>query len=228
MSAVLSAHDLSAGYGAAPVVKGLDLELHAGEVVALLGPNGAGKTTTLMALSGALTPTGGEVRIRGEATRQPVYRRCRKDMSFVPEQRSVISSMSVRDNLRLGRCDMELALSLFPELRPLLRRRAGLLSGGEQQMLILARALARGTKILLADELSLGLAPLVVERLLQAVRDAADEGLAVLLVEQHVRKALAKADRVYVLGHGSVAFSGTAEEAKGDLAALEQVYLSTS
>ncbi|WAH97635.1 ABC transporter ATP-binding protein [Arthrobacter sp. MMS18-M83] len=228
MTAILSAHELHLGYGSAPVINGLNLTLKAGEVVALLGPNGAGKTTTLLGLAGALPARQGEVRVNGRVSKAPVYRRCRRDMAFVTEERSVISSMSVHENLRVGRCDADFALDLFPELKALLRRKAGLLSGGEQQMLTLARALARKPKVLLADELSLGLAPLVVERLLQAVRAAADEGLAVLLVEQHVRKALAKADRVYVLRHGAVAFTGTAADAAENLQTIEELYLATA
>jgi sulfate-transporting ATPase len=226
MTSALSAHDLVTGYGAAPVLNGIDIEVNAGEVVALLGPNGAGKTTTLMSLAGALKPTGGQIMSEGKVTKAPLHRRCKQGMSYVPEERSVIAGMSGWANLRVGRCDRELAIGLFPELRTLLGRKAGMLSGGEQQMLTLARALARQPKVLLADELSMGLAPLIVERLLAAVRDAADGGLAVVLVEQHVRKALKIADRVYVLSQGTVAFSGTAAEAAKNLRAIEDVYLS--
>ncbi len=143
------------------------------------------------------------------------------------EERSVIMRLTVEENLRLANVPTEKALSYFHELGPILRRTAGLLSGGEQQMLTLARALGRSPKILLADELSLGLAPLVVDRLLSAVRDAADtQGVACLVVEQHVRQALEIADRVYVLQRGEIVISGPCEEIARDIGTLERAYLS--
>jgi branched-chain amino acid transport system ATP-binding protein len=224
----LAVRGLSVGYGQAPVIEGVDIEVKAGEVVAILGPNGAGKTTTLMSMAGALKPRQGDVVVDGNVVRSSLHQRCRGGLAFVTEERSVIASMTVRDNLRVGRCDVGVALSLFPELEPLLRRRAGLMSGGEQQMLTLARALARKPDVLLADELSLGLAPLVVTRLLAAVRQAADDGVAVVLVEQHVRKALEVADRVYVLKQGQVLLHNTATEARNNLRAIEDLYLTTA
>jgi branched-chain amino acid transport system ATP-binding protein len=140
----------------------------------------------------------------------------------VPEERSIFGGLSTEENLRVGRGDRDSALELFPELRPLLKRPAGLLSGGEQQMLTLARALAREPTILLADELSLGLAPKVVQRLLIAVREAADEGIGVLLVEQHVKQALKVADRVYVMRRGRIVLKGTSNEVAPR---LEDAYL---
>ena len=223
--AVLAARGLSAGYGGAPVVRALDIEVRAGEVVVLLGPNGAGKTTTLLTLAGALTPHAGEVHVAGSPSTASLHRRARGGLSLVPEDRSVIMSLTVRENLRVGRCDPALALATFPELTEHLDRRAGLLSGGQQQMVTLARALARRPTVLLADELSLGLAPQVVTRLLTAVRAAADDGLAVLLVEQHVRSALTIADRVHVLRHGRLAWSGTAAEAEANRDAVASAYL---
>src|SRR5205085_3122741 len=176
---VIAARGLRAGYGATVVVRDLDLEVRAGEVTALLGPNGAGKTTTLMTLSGDLPALGGEVRFGGVATTSRLHHRARQGLALVTEQRAVFTRLTVEENLRIGRCDRRIALELFPELEPHLKRRVGLLSGGQQQMLALARALSRSPKLLLADELSLGLAPLVVERLLTAVRDAANDGVAV-------------------------------------------------
>jgi branched-chain amino acid transport system ATP-binding protein len=218
---------LSAGYGKMAVVRDLDLHVAAGEVVALLGANGAGKTTTLLALAGELPPLAGEVRLHGKPTTAPLHARCRDGLSYLTEERSVIMSLTAHENLRLAGVDPEVALELFPELRPLLKRTAGLLSGGEQQMLSLARALGRGPRVLLADELSLGLAPLVVERLLTSVRRAADEvGVAVLLVEQHVRQALAYADRVYVMERGRVTLSGPVAEVKAQIEDIEAAYLS--
>ena len=171
--ALLVAQDVSAGYHGHPIVHDLNLTVPAGKVVVLLGPNGAGKTTTLLTLSGDLPALKGEIFVDGKATKSPLYARAKNGLSFVTEERSVFMRLSVAENLRVGRGDTHRALELFPELKPLLRRRAGLLSGGEQQMLSLARALSRTPKILLVDELSLGLAPLVVIRLLDAVQRAA-------------------------------------------------------
>jgi branched-chain amino acid transport system ATP-binding protein len=227
MTAILAARGLSAGYGGQPVVHDLDLAVEPGEVVCLLGPNGAGKTTTLLALSGVLAPLGGEVEFDGETTRAPLHKRARKGLGYVTEERSVFKGLSTRDNLRCGGVSTADALALFPELEKRLGVRGGLLSGGEQQMLTLARALCRKPRLLLADELSLGLAPLVVERLLQAVRAAADErGTGVIIVEQHARKALKYADRVLVITRGRVRMTMSASEARVQLADIESHYLS--
>ena len=227
MAVLVEAEGLEAGYGSVVVVRDLDLRVNAGEVVALLGPNGAGKSTTLLTLSGDLPPLGGTVRWSGAATKAPLHARARRGLSLVTEERSVFMGLTARENLRVGCRDIEPALELFPELRARLDVRAGLLSGGEQQMLTLARALARRPTLLLADELSLGLAPLVVRRLLGAVRAAADQGVGVLLVEQHVSKVLQIADRVYVLRRGRVRMSGTAAELRGRLGEIETSYLAT-
>jgi branched-chain amino acid transport system ATP-binding protein len=206
-------------------VRNLDLEVHEGEVVALLGPNGAGKTTTVRTLSGVIPPLDGEMRLLGSPLTGAPHRRARRGLGVVTEKRSVFMRLSTDENLRVGRCDRAAALALFPELEPLLHRKAGLLSGGEQQILTLARALTREPRVLLADELSLGLGPLVVSRLLRAVRTAADRGLGVLLVEQSVNQALRVADRVYVLERGRVALSGRARDIRGRLEDIEQSYL---
>jgi branched-chain amino acid transport system ATP-binding protein len=222
---LLEARELSAGYGSLAAVRDLQLHVEQGEIVALLGPNGAGKTTTLRTLAGALRPLGGEVLLNGRPTRAPLHRRSRQGLAYVPEERSVFMGLTAAENLRVGDGRPERALELFPELRPHLKRRAGLLSGGQQQILTLARALASGPQVLLADELSLGLAPLIVARLLEAVREAANRGVGVLLVEQHAQQALAVADRVYVLQRGRIALEGPAEEIRGRLDELEQTYL---
>ncbi|WP_055617249.1 ABC transporter ATP-binding protein [Streptomyces phaeochromogenes] len=221
---LIEARALSAGYGTVPVLRDLDLEVRPGEVVALLGPNGAGKSTTLRVLSGELAPMSGEVRWLGGAGQAPLHRRARQGLAYVGE-RAVFTRLDTADNLRVGRVTTDQALALFPELEKRLRTGAGMLSGGEQQMLSLARALCRTPKLLLADELSLGLAPLVVDRLLRAVREAADRGLGALLVEQHVRKVLDIADRVYVLRRGRIVMTGTPKELRANLDEIESSYL---
>lgn len=226
--AVLEGRGLTVGYGPNPVIENLDIVVGAGEVVALLGVNGAGKTTTVRALAGELRPTSGEVWFRGAPTKEPLHRRAARGMRLITEERSVFMGLSVADNLRLGGQPRQRCVELFPELEPLMARRAGLLSGGEQQMLTLARAIAAQPVVLLADELSLGLAPLVVERLLAAVRHAADHGTGVLLVEQHVRDALEVADRAYVLNRGRVALEGPTSELMGRIEEIEETYLATS
>jgi branched-chain amino acid transport system ATP-binding protein len=224
---LIEARGLSAGYGKMAVVRDVDLRVDAGEVVALIGPNGAGKTTTLLTLAGELKPLGGEVAFRGKVTRAPMHARCRNGLGYVTEERAVIMGMSVADNLRLAGVAPADAFGYFPSLEAIMGRRAGLCSGGEQQMISLARALGRNPKVLLADELSLGLAPMVVTTLLQAVRDAADQhGVGVLLVEQHVRQALKIADRVHVMERGKIVLSGTTEEVIGQLDKIEAAYLS--
>jgi len=224
---LLQAVGVDAGYGAIEVVRGLDLEVYPGEVVTLLGANGAGKTTTLLTMAGELAPLRGEVRWQGERITSPLHRRAKLGMRFVTEERSIFPSLTTAENLRLGHGSPELALELFPQLNALLKRQARLLSGGEQQILTLARALSARPKLLLADELSLGLAPLVVRRLLDAVRRAADEqGAAVLLVEQQVRQALSIADRAYVMRRGRIALHGTAADLLSRIDEIERTYLS--
>jgi branched-chain amino acid transport system ATP-binding protein len=211
------------------VVRDLDLHVDAGEVVALIGPNGAGKTTTLLTLAGELPAIDGEVRLAGAPTRAPLFRRARRGLGLVTEERSVFMSMTAEENLRIAGVSPAAASAVFPELAPLMKRTAGLLSGGEQQMLTLARAVARDPQLLLADELSLGLAPLIVKRLLETVRRVATErATGVLLVEQHVRQALNIADRVYVMQRGRIVIDGTADQVRGRIDEIEATYLSSS
>jgi branched-chain amino acid transport system ATP-binding protein len=222
---LLEARGLCAGYGKLAAVDGLDLTLGAGEVVALLGANGAGKTTTILTLAGEFKPLGGELRWRGVPMRASLAGRTRDGLGLVLEERSVFARLTVAENLNIGRGRAADAVELFPELEPHLKRRAGLLSGGQQQMLAVGRALAARPAALLIDELSLGLAPLLVERLLQAVRDAAASGVGVLLVEQHVSQALSVADRGYVLRRGRVALEGSRAELAQRTEEIERVYL---
>jgi len=227
-SAVVSTRGLSAGYQNVPVVHDLDIDAAPGEVVVLLGANGAGKTTSLLTMAGALPPISGQIEILGAAdARENLASRSRRGLALITDDRAVFRTLSVEENLRLGNGKPERVLAAFPELRPLLKRQAGLLSGGEQQMLGLGRVLAANPKVLL-DELSLGLAPLVVRRLLTAVRELADSGCAVILVEQQIRLVLGVADRGYVLRHGRVELSGTAAELKRKSRQIEQSYLSVT
>jgi branched-chain amino acid transport system ATP-binding protein len=222
---LLEARGLTIGYGSMPVVRQIDLHVQRGEVVALLGPNGAGKTTTLSALSGALPPMHGEISLHGTpATKTPLHKRARAGLGYVSEQRSIFTQLSVAANLKVARCDPEETLKLFPELLPMLDRKGALLSGGEQQMLALARALGRRPTVLLADELSLGLAPMVVDRLLEALVNAAREGTGILLVEQHIRKALAVCDRAYVMQQGQLVLEGSAADLEHRAEEIEVSY----
>ncbi len=218
--------DLHCGYGGVDIVKGINIEVKSGEVVALLGANGAGKTTTMLTLAGELSPISGEAAVLDLPKGRPLYKRARKGLSFVTEERSIFPHLTTKQNLAVGRVNIEHATEIFPELLPLLGRRAGLLSGGEQQMLTLSRAISRNPKLLLADELSLGLAPKTVGRLLRAVRAAADQGVGALLIEQHVNRVLDIADRVYLLHHGVIEFEGTADEARANMSRIQATYLS--
>jgi branched-chain amino acid transport system ATP-binding protein len=227
---VLAIDGLTAGYGHAAVLRELDLTVAPGEVVALLGANGAGKTTTLRAISGIVHPMEGSISLQGEdLSGVSISGRARAGIAHVPENRGVFFGLTVAEHFRLGhrgeRLDEEAAYRHFPALAELRERRCGLLSGGEQQMLAVGRALARHPKLLLLDELSLGLAPLIVERLLPVVREYAEEsGCGVLLVEQHIQLALTVADRGYVLSHGELVLHDSAEALRGNRELLMASY----
>ena len=228
---LLSIDRMSAGYDEAAVVRDLDITVGAGEVVALLGANGAGKTTTLRAISGLVHPMQGRIVYEGkDLEKLAPSNEARAGIAHVPEGRGIFFGLTVAEHFRLAHrgetLDADAAYRYFPALNELRDRRAGLLSGGEQQMLAVGRALARRPKLLLLDELSLGLAPVIVERLLPVVRDYAKEsGCGVLLVEQHVQLALTIADRGYVLSHGEIIMHEQAEALRANRQLLVSSYL---
>jgi branched-chain amino acid transport system ATP-binding protein len=225
---LLELKNLSVGYGQVSVARGLSLTVRSGSIVTLLGRNGAGKTTTLYTVAGIIPPLAGDVLVDGAAASGSLHQRVRRlGVGLVTEDRAIIRRLSVIDNLRLGRGDPDLAFGLFPELASLRKRTAGLLSGGEQQMLVLGRCLAARPRLLLVDELSFGLAPLIVRRLLDALHAMASEhDVAVLLVEQHPSLALSAADYGYVLARGEIRLSGSAAELRSQLHEIERSYLS--
>jgi len=191
----------------------------------LSGANGAGKSTTLMVLAGLLAPSSGLVEMHGLTAPRGLSARVRSGLGLVTEQRNIFMSLTVRENLRLSRGSLSEALELFPELEARLPVRAGLLSGGEQQMLALTRILVSRPKIVLADELSQGLAPIVTKRLISALRKAADQGAAILLVEQQIHTAIAMVDDVHVLRRGSLEWSGDVTEYRDSAKEVEALFL---
>ncbi|MDR7167360.1 branched-chain amino acid transport system ATP-binding protein [Nocardia kruczakiae] len=232
MGALLECRGLDAGYiKGSPVVRGLDLVLEAGTVTAILGPNGAGKTTVLLTVAGLQPSLGGGVLMNGQTLRKGSARTAaRKGVVLVPDDRALFTGLTTRDNLALcrhrGGMTIEQVLDFFPSLAKRYKVEAGKLSGGEQQMLAVGRALMLGPRVLLIDELSMGLAPVIVEELLPIVRRVATETeAAVVLVEQHVRLALGVADHAVVLAHGAAVLSRPAAELIGDPSVLERAYM---
>ncbi len=220
---ILEVKGLRVAYGAIEALHGIDLAVPAGEVVALIGANGAGKTTTLRAISKMIRPSAGAVRFLGEdVTGLPSHRLVARGMAHAPEGRGIFLNLTVGENLALGAYlrrdragiakDAERAYGLFPILAERRAQVAGTLSGGEQQMLAVGRALMSRPKLMLLDEPSLGLAPQVVERIFGVLRDVNREGVALLLVEQNAHKALQLAHRAYVLETGAIAMSGTGKQ----------------
>ena len=222
MSAILEVRDLSVSYGAIGALKGVSLSLAEGEIVTLIGANGAGKTTTLRAIMGLVRTAGGEVLYRGAPTRSSkTHQLVRDGLVLVPEGRIVFANLSVQENLEMGAyarrdgavaADLERVYALFPRLKERRRQTAGTLSGGEQQMLAIGRAMMSRPKVLLLDEPSLGLAPIVVHAIFEAIREIHRSGVPVLLVEQNANAALRHSDRAYVLETGRVALEGPSAE----------------
>jgi sulfate-transporting ATPase len=224
----LTVDGLVAGYSGQAAVRGVSLTVGRGEIVALLGPNGAGKTTTVLAIAGAIPMMAGEIRKGTKPLTGPLHSRSQGGLTLITQERSVIMGLSVTDNIRLGGVDEDEVYGIFPELADHRHRMAALLSGGQQQMLTVGRALCRRPELMLVDELSFGLAPVIVDRLLGALRDAAREGVSMLIVEQHVEKALSVADRAYVLSQGIIRHEASAESMLGDAEIIKGIYLGES
>jgi len=219
---MLSVHKLEVAYGGIKAVRGIDLEVGRGEVVALIGANGAGKSSTLKALSGLLRPSAGRIDYDGaEITGKPAYHLVRRGLAMVPEGRGVFPRLTVAENLAMGAYihddraavarDFERAYALFPRLAERRAQVAGTLSGGEQQMLAMARALMCRPRLLLLDEPSMGLAPLMVQKIFATVRAVAAEGVTMLLVEQNAKLALETCDRGYVMESGVIVLADNAK-----------------
>ena len=233
--AMLEVKDLQVYYGVIQALKGISFHVNQGEVIALIGANGAGKTTTLQTLTGILSPKSGSIVFEGkDLTRTPAHKIVELGMAHVPEGRRVFADMSVYENLLLGaytrKDKAEIAESLasvykrFPRLEERKGQRAGTLSGGEQQMLAMGRALMSRPRIILMDEPSMGLSPIFVNEIFDIIREVSESGTTVLLVEQNAKKALSIADRAYVLETGSITMDGKAEDLLND-EAVQKAYL---
>jgi branched-chain amino acid transport system ATP-binding protein len=224
---LLAISNLSIAYGGIKAVKGISLNVEEGELVTLIGANGAGKTTTLNALGGLLTPADGTLQYAGhDLQKMPAHERVRHGLALVPEGRGVFARLTVSENLLMGAyhrndkagiaTDLQKAYTLFPRLKEREHQLAGTLSGGEQQMLAMGRALMSRPRLLLLDEPSMGLAPLMVEKIFEIIRTINAEGVAILLIEQNARLALAAAHRAYVMESGTITLSGPALELAAD------------
>jgi branched-chain amino acid transport system ATP-binding protein len=224
MTVLLSVRQLQVAYGGIQAVKGIDLEVKEGELVCLIGANGAGKTSTLNCLGGLLKPSGGEIIYQGQdLQRIPTHERVKHGLALVPEGRGIFPKLTVAENLRMGAYartlqmgDLEQAYERFPRLFERKEQLAGTLSGGEQQMLAIVRALLSKPKLLLLDEPSMGLAPLMVQKIFETIAEVTKEGVAVLLVEQNAKAALQLAQRAYVMESGNISLSGDAKTLAAD------------
>ncbi len=233
---VLSTHGLSVSYGGIQAVKNLSIELFPGELVSLIGANGAGKTTALKAICGLLKPQAGEVRYEGKPLgAQGPWDLVARGLVMVPEGRGIFTRMSIDENLRMGAylrkdkeidADIDAVYSRFPRLRERRQQWAGTLSGGEQQMLAMGRALLARPKVLLLDEPSMGLSPIMVDKIFEVVRDVSAQGVTVLLVEQNAHRALEMAHRAYVMDSGEMVLQGPACDLLGD-PQVQAAYLGT-
>ena len=231
---LLEARNLAVAYGGIRAVKGIDIAVEEGELVALIGANGAGKTTTLKALAGVLPWSGGSGSFAGTALdKLPLHQRVRQGLVLVPEGRGVFARMSIAENLDMGAyarsdndiaTDLERMYTLFPRLADRRTQLAGTLSGGEQQMLAMARALMSRPRLLMLDEPSMGLAPLVVELIFETIRNVSRQGVTILLVEQNARLALTVSQRAYVMESGQITLAGPAAELIND-AKVKAAYL---
>jgi branched-chain amino acid transport system ATP-binding protein len=226
-SPLLQLQGLKIAYGGIQAVKGIDLELYAGELVCLIGANGAGKTTTLNAIAGVLPLAGGDIAYAGERINTlPAHKRLRRGIALVPEGRGIFTRLTVEENLRMGAytrsdkagidADLERVYAMLPRIKERLHQVAGTLSGGEQQMVAIGRALLSRPKLLLLDEPSMGLAPLVVEKIFEVVQSVAKEGVTILLVEQNANLALEFAQRGYVMESGRITLTGSGTELLAD------------
>jgi branched-chain amino acid transport system ATP-binding protein len=228
---VLNVQNLTAGYNRVPAVRDLSMEVQPGEVVALLGPNGAGKTTALLAMVGLVPLLSGSVTALGQPVdpKRP-HLMARRGALLVPDDRGVFFGLTVREHFRLARrkgdkAREEAVLDRFPALRKIMGRKVGLMSGGEQQMLTIAKAILAEPKLLMIDEMSLGLAPKIVQEMLPSIRDLAkEEGIGVVLVEQHIELALSVADRGIILNHGRVVLDGDAKDLLARRSQVEAAY----
>jgi branched-chain amino acid transport system ATP-binding protein len=230
---VLACRGLDVGYGKLTVARDITFTLQRKKVLTILGPNGAGKTTLLMTLAGFLPPRAGSVSLNGvRVTASSPRRMNQSGLVLIPDIRALFTELTTIQNLKLAAprgADLDPILELFPALQRREKLRVGDLSGGEQQMLAIARALVQSPKLLLIDEMSMGLAPIAVESLMPIIRQVADErDASVIMVEQHVQLALDVADEAMVLVHGSIIMSGPAEKYRNDTRAVESAYLSGS